>query len=90
MDALQQVQAADTAVGFIAVGKQHPDIPEGSGAKEGIYDGVEQNIGVGMPLEAKPVIYLYPAEDAGTPFGKGVNIVADTHSQTVNGHGDAP
>lgn len=51
-DAGKQLAAVDALIRRVGIGKMLPDVPESGGPEQGVADGMEQNIRVGMAQEA--------------------------------------
>ena len=77
---LQQAEAGNPPVGLVSIREEDADIAQAQRAEKGVADGVEQDVGVGMPLQAALVLDLNAAEKQPPPgLGgcKGVDIVAE-------------
>jgi hypothetical protein len=55
------------------------DIAFAHRAKQGVADGMDQHIGIGMPFEALRVRNLHPAKEKQPAFNKAVDVVTDAN-----------
>ena len=58
-----QRQRVSALVGGVGIGKMFADIAQGSRAQHGIHNGVQQNIGIGMPQQPFFVRNFHTAQD---------------------------
>ncbi len=66
-----------------SVGKQVTDISQGKGAKEGVAQGMDSHVAVGMGYEAHGRVDPQPAEPHREPFAEGVDVVSLADSEHV-------
>ena len=69
----------------IAVRKMRADIAHGGGAEQGVDDGVEEHVGIGMSLKTGSVRNQNAAKLERPPLGKAVRVVAMTYAKSFHG-----
>jgi hypothetical protein len=78
-DVPEEDQAGDSLETGIAVRKVPPDIPECRRTQKSIGDGMEEQIGVGMSLEAAIMRDIHSADDARSSRNEAVDIVSKSY-----------
>lgn len=78
-DMLQKQHAGNSPIAGIGVGEVLPDVAKTCSAEESIHDGVEQDIGVRMPVETFVVWNVHSSEGELPSPGKTVNVVSETN-----------
>jgi hypothetical protein len=76
-DALEDLDGADAANGFVGIREMVADVAFANGTECGIGDGVAEGVGVGMAIEAGIVRYIDAAEDEFAAANEAVDVVAD-------------
>jgi hypothetical protein len=81
----QEVEAAGACPSVVGGREEDPDVAKGGRSEQGVNDGVDQDIGVGVPDEAAVVGDGDAAEDEGTVRAElmGVEAVADSHAMIL-------
>ena len=72
----QQDPAVRVFVGRRAIGKMPADIPQARGAQQGIADGMQQGIGIGVAQEALLVRNRHSPENQAPALDQGMHIKA--------------
>jgi hypothetical protein len=67
----------------IGVGEVLPDIPERGRPEQGVGNGVQENIGVGVAVQARLVRNLNAAENESAPVDERVNVVPKTYPHAI-------
>jgi hypothetical protein len=81
----EHVSRVAAAVGFLCVGEHATNIGQGGGAKDGIRDRVQQDVGIAVADELPVVRYVDPAE-AQRAAGRGsVRVFADADTKVGRG-----
>ncbi len=74
--AAEQDFAVDVFVLGVVVGEMFADVAESGSTQQGVTDGVEQHVGIGMAEEPQGVGYFNAAEPQGTVGNQLVYVVA--------------
>ena len=77
-DLFQEDQAGNILEGLIRIGKIRPDIAEPGGSQQGVHDGMDDDVGIGMAIEAPFKGNLDAAQDQAPPFFQAVDVIART------------
>lgn len=72
----QQFQTTDALVLWVGVGEMLSYVAKCGGTKEGIADGVQQDVGIAMAHQAVGVRHKHTTQPKGQPFGKLVYVVS--------------
>ena len=77
-DLAQQNLTVGVAEALVGGGEMLTDVTQGGRAEECVDDGMEQDIGVGMPVQPPVVRDLDAAENQAPSRSKAMSVVADT------------
>jgi hypothetical protein len=82
----QQLPGIDALIARIRRRKVLTDVAQGSGTQQGIAYGMQQHIGIGMPIQTFSIRHVHPAYDARAPYHQGMHIktVSYTHRFILN------
>jgi hypothetical protein len=75
-DGAQEVAAVRPLVAFIGVREMPADVAQRGGAKQRVADGVQQHVGVRVPVEPLVVRDLHAADDQLAAFHQRVHVEA--------------
>ena len=70
-------EAADAAPAFVGVGEVMADVARAERAEDGVGEGVDEDVGVGVALEALVVRQLNAAEKKFAPLDEGVDVITN-------------
>lgn len=73
-DTAQQHARVGALVARVGVGEVVAYVTQGGGAKEGVAEGVEGDVGVAVSVKAETVGYLYPAYPQVAPLDEAVDV----------------
>jgi hypothetical protein len=79
----QEKPGVTISVGWIAVGISVADVAQTGSAKQGIGDGVQDNIGVTVTSQSARMFDADAAEDQGTTFCQPMSVVADADAHVA-------
>lgn len=78
---LQHGQTRRIAPPCVGIGEVLADVAQAGAAEKGVHDGVQENVGVGVPLQAQPVIEADTAEYEAATRDETVDVVAVAYGQ---------
>ena len=82
-DPAQQDTAVDAGVGGVGIREMAADVPQARGTEQGVAEGVDGHVAIGMGLQSLVVGHLDPGEHQGSAGTEamGVDALADQHGR---------
>jgi hypothetical protein len=80
-DFFQHYHAVNIFVSGITIRKMHADIAHCQGAEQGVNDGMDQDIRVGVSRQPKVIGDLQTADNKGAALGQTMGVKSDTYSE---------
>lgn len=82
----EELFAVDIFVLWVGIGKVIADVAEVGCAKNGVTDGVEEDVGVGVAEQAEGVGDVYSSNDEFAAGGQSVGIVPKSYANVHGGN----
>ena len=82
-DVGQELETVGPFVAWVGVGEMFPDVSFRNGPENGVGDGVQQNVGVGVTEKALVVRDVHPSQDQPASFHQAVHVITMSYTHVV-------